>query len=83
MLGTHPEHKRKGAAGLLVRWPFEQADREGKRCYVDSSAIGHRLYKRCGFEDVGEVLLDLGKYSEEGYGVQRWVAMVREPEKSA
>lgn len=49
---------------------------------MDSSATGYKLYHRCGFEDVGEIVLDLDKYDASGYGVQRWVAMVREPRKS-
>lgn len=83
MLATHPKYERKGAAGLLIRWPFERADKDGKRCYVDSSAIGYKLYSRCGFEDVGEMRLYLDKYDDTGYGMQRWVAMVREPRKSS
>ena len=83
MLATHPKYERRGAAGLLIRWPFEQADREGKRCYVDSSVTGHQLYGRYGFEDVGEMRLELDKYEGgEGFGVQKWVAMVREPRKA-
>ncbi len=82
IIGTHPKHERKGAAGMLICWPFERADKQGKRCYVDSSVTGYKLYKRYGFEDVGEMLLDVDKYdAKSGYGVQRWVAMVREPRK--
>jgi len=41
------------------------------------------VYRRRGFgEDVGVMDLDLEKYEGgEEYGVQRWVAMMREPEK--
>ncbi len=52
----------------------------GMRCYVDSSKVGHPVYRRLGFEDVGELKLDLSDYEGgEGFGVHRWVAMVREP----
>ncbi|KAL6718774.1 hypothetical protein ACLMJK_003008 [Lecanora helva] len=81
MLGTHPKHERKGAAAALIGWPFAQADRDGKRCYVESSVVAYDLYKRCGFsEDVGEIVVDLDKYSDQGFGVARWVAMMREPQ---
>ena len=82
LLGTHPRHERKGAGAQLVRWAFPHADAAGLRCYVDASKLGHPLYRKCGFEDVGEMTLDLDKYEGgKGMGVQRWVAMVREPQK--
>ena len=82
LLGTVPKYERRGAGGLLIRWPFERADRDGKRCYVDASPIGYQLYKRCGFsEDVGEMSLDLNKYEPgSGLGTMKWVAMMREPQ---
>ena len=81
LLGTRPQHERRGAARLLVRWAFAQADRDGKRCYVDASHIGYKLYKTCGFEqDVGEMTIDIDEYAPDlGLGTVRWVAMMREP----
>lgn len=79
LLGTHPKHERKGAGAQLIRWAFPRADAAGLRCYVDASKLGHPPYSKCGFEDVGEMTLDLEKYEGgEGFGVQRWVAMIRE-----
>ena len=48
---------------------------------MDASEVGYPVYKKRGFrEDVGTLELDLGKYEGgEEYGVQRWVAMMREP----
>lgn len=82
LLGTIPKYERRGAGALLIRWPFTQADRDGKRCYVDASPIGYSLYKRCGFsEDVGEMSLDLSKYEPDSrLGTMKWVAMMREPQ---
>ena len=53
----------------------------GLRCFVDSSTIGHPVYRKRGFEEcVGVLELDLSRYEGgEGYEVQRWVAMMREP----
>lgn len=80
MLCTHPHHERKGAASRLVRWAFDRADAEGKLCFVDASVHGHRMYERCGFQDVGEMTVNLEEYEPGcGYGVQRWRSMVREP----
>ena len=82
LLGTHPKHERKGAGAQLIRWAFPRADAEGLRCYVDATRFGHPLYRKCGFEDVGEMTLDLEKHEGgKGMGVQKWVAMVREPQK--
>ena len=67
---------------MLIRWAFPYADKEGKRCYVDGSSVGYALYKRCGFTvDVGEISVDLDEYGDQGFGVHRWVAMMREPVK--
>lgn len=83
MLATHPKHEGRGAGSMLIKWAFPKADDMGLRCYVDSSVVGYPVYRRRGFgEDVGVMDLDLGKYEGgEEYGVQRWVAMMREPEK--
>ena len=81
-LGTHPSHERKGAGAQLARWGFPRADAEGLPCYVDASDLGYPLYRRLGFEDVGDMTLDLdGFEGGKGFGVQRWVAMVREHRK--
>jgi hypothetical protein len=62
------------------KWSLEQADREGKRCFVDGSSVGHGPNKRYGFEDIGEMKIDLDEYDNKvDSGVQRWFAMVREP----
>jgi len=63
-LCTRPKHERKSEVGLLIKWPFEQADKEGKRCFVDGSFVGHGLYMRYGFEGVGEMKIDLDKMTK-------------------
>ena len=83
LLGTHPKHERRGAAAMLMKWGFDKADKDHKRCYVEASSVGYPLYKRCGFEDVGEIVVDLDKYCDKGFGVHRWVAMLREPDKES
>ena len=83
LLATHPDHERRGAASMLIRWAFERADAQDVPCYVDSSPTGHALYVRSGFRDVGQMSVDLDKYeSGQGLGVQRWKAMVREPSRN-
>lgn len=78
---TFPEHQRRGAASLLVTWPFEQADREGIVVYLDSEEGGEgvKLYERLGFKKVDICHVDLTLCGLEG--VYTHVAMVREPKK--
>ena len=83
LLATHPNHEGRGAGSMLIQWAFPKADEMGVPCFVDSSVAGYPVYKKRGFQEaVGSVDLDLGEYDRgEGYGVQRWVAMMREPRK--
>ena len=77
LLGTHPRYRRRGAAAMLVEWGLKRADEEGKKCFVDAGGEGGAaLYRRCGFVDVGELVLDLGAGDD---GV-KWIAMVKEAE---
>ena len=77
LLGTHPRYRRKGAAAMLVEWGLKRADEEGRKCFVDAGGEGgEALYRRCGFVDVGELVLDLGA----GHDGLKWIAMVKEAE---
>ncbi|KAL8857390.1 MAG: hypothetical protein Q9178_006017 [Gyalolechia marmorata] len=80
LLATHPQHQGRGAAGMLIEWGTERADGMGVRCFVEASVAGLPLYRKKGFEvEVGVQELDLGEYEGgEGYGVQRWVGLMRE-----
>ena len=80
LLGTHPKHERRGAATQLIKWGCERADVEDLPCYVDSSITGHALYRKLGFRAVGAMEVDLDRFEGgQGLGVQRWIAMLREP----
>lgn len=63
---------------MLIRWPFAQADKECLKCYVDGSNVGYPLYRKCGFKDVGELVVDFDEYGGKGMGVGKWVGMLRE-----
>ena len=77
LLGTHPRYRRRGAAAMLVEWGLKRAGEEGKKCFVDAGGEeGEALYRRCGFVDVGELVLNLG---DGGDGL-KWIAMVKEGE---
>ncbi|KAG9230101.1 acyl-CoA N-acyltransferase [Amylocarpus encephaloides] len=49
VLGTHPDHQRKGFASRMLEWSSERADREGLEIYLDASAKGKPLYEKYGF----------------------------------
>ncbi len=56
---THPEHRRQGAAKLLVEWGCKNADERGIEAYLESSQMGVPLYEGCGFRRVGEIWADV------------------------
>lgn len=72
LIRTHSKHERNGAAVQLIQWNFPHADAAGLGCYVNASKLGHQLYRKWWFVDVGEMTLDLDGYeSGEWMGVQR------------
>lgn len=82
-LGTSGAWQRKGAASTLVRWPFEDADKEGILVYLDtaSDGPGRALYEKLGFRKVGECNIDLEEYG--GEGIHTHIAMIRYPQERA
>ena len=83
LLGTHPRYRRRGAAAMLVELGLKRADEEGKKCFVNAGGEGgeraeggEALCRRCGFVDVGELILDLGLGND---GLKR-IAMVESAE---
>jgi GNAT superfamily N-acetyltransferase len=64
---THPAHRGKGAAGMLIRWGVEQAERDGMPAYLEAGVMGRPIYERYGFIQVGELLeVDLKEGGGEG-----------------
>ncbi|KAF1953541.1 hypothetical protein CC80DRAFT_141057 [Byssothecium circinans] len=62
---THPSHRGKGAAGLLVRWGIEQAEKDGVPAYLEAGVMGRPVYERYGFVQVGDPL----EIDCKGFGV--------------
>ena len=54
---THPNHRRKGAASMLMQWGTGLADRLGLESWVSARPLAKPLYLRYGFEVVEEALL--------------------------
>ncbi|PYI08330.1 hypothetical protein BO78DRAFT_395718 [Aspergillus sclerotiicarbonarius CBS 121057] len=79
-LATDPKYQRMGAGSKLIRCPFEEGDREGVACYLDTDLHGPaiKMYERNGFVRVGEgVSVSLEKYGGQGFHTH--VGLIREP----
>ena len=48
--------------------------------WLEASAKGRKLYQKLGFEDVTDIVIDLGKYG--GEGVTTTVCMLRQNKSS-
>lgn len=55
---VHPDHRRRGAGTLLVKWGLEKADEMNLECFVESTDDGKPLYERLGFANMNEFELN-------------------------
>ncbi|KAF2031002.1 hypothetical protein EK21DRAFT_88518 [Setomelanomma holmii] len=74
-LVTLPQHERKGAGSMLVRWGCDKADEAGVVAYLEASPVGAPMYARHGFEKVAELEFDLRKWG--GEEVMKFIPMLR------
>ena len=72
---VHPDYQRRGVGKLLMEWGLDVADREGLSCRLQATPQGRGLYSKCGFENVGNMDIDMSKYG--GKGIYRYVCMLR------
>lgn len=49
MLSTHPDHQRRGAGTMLMKWGTEVADSLGYEAFIEASSYGKHLYESWGF----------------------------------
>ncbi|PSK56908.1 hypothetical protein B9Z65_6532 [Elsinoe australis] len=75
---THPDHQRKGAGKVMMRWGLKKADELGVPMYLEASAAGQHLYEQSGFVVKGDLGYDTTKYEGVTDDFQN-LAMVREP----
>lgn len=64
-LTTHPDYQRKGAGIMMLEWGLKEADRLGLPAYLEASPAGKPLYERYGFENVGEMTMDVRPWGGE------------------
>lgn len=63
-LVTHPDHRGRGSASMLLRWGIERADALRARIYVDATDVSVHLYEKYGWKVVDEIEIDLDASSE-------------------
>ena len=64
MLATLPDYQGQGAAGQLIRWGLEQADRDGLEAYIEASPVGAPIYEHFGWVDIDTLVVLDGEYTE-------------------
>ncbi len=67
LLGVDPAHRGKGYAGRLMRAVMEQADSEGRPCWLETQAEKNvAIYRHLGFEVVEEGMIPGGTVKSWG-----------------
>ena len=59
LVATRPEYQGKGAAGKLLRWGIERADKERTETYLEASPDGKPIYEHFGFAEVDRLVVKL------------------------
>ncbi|GLB34348.1 putative acetyltransferase (GNAT) domain containing protein [Lyophyllum shimeji] len=77
LLLTHPQHQGKGVGKALLDWGVRKADQKNARIYLEATPEGYPLYRKYGWRDVGELVMDFSLYGGEGDA--RYVVMIRKP----
>lgn len=65
ILVTDPDHWRRGAGGLLVKWGVDLANQNGLPAYVEATEKGSSVYRRGGFIEKEHMSVDLSKFGAE------------------
>ncbi|KAI5205359.1 hypothetical protein E4T39_03071 [Aureobasidium subglaciale] len=61
-LATHPMHRKRGAARMLLEKGTKAADEAGLDMYLQASPIGVEVYQKFGFEVVSVEDIDMSRY---------------------
>lgn len=79
VLFTHPDHQRRGAGSMLVKWGCDKADEHGIISWLGASPAGLQTYLKQGFEVVEEYELDLRPWGVDATTIKR--NLIRQPKK--
>ncbi|KUI70504.1 hypothetical protein VM1G_06025 [Cytospora mali] len=66
MIVTATEYRRRGAAGMLLRWGIERADEAGVEIYLEASEAGRPFYRKSGFRELKVMEFDMSQLGYEG-----------------
>lgn len=90
LLGTHPDHRRKGVGKHMLKWGFRKAREYDVPLVLAATVMGEKLYLSTGFREVKRIAmlpdghpsnklkeLDLGQGKGKGL---TWACMAWEPE---
>ena len=56
---------------MLIGEGLADADRDNARTYIEASPAGYELYLRHGWEQVDEIVIDIGKYGGRGVATEK------------
>ncbi|KAL9597193.1 MAG: hypothetical protein Q9179_004345 [Wetmoreana sp. 5 TL-2023] len=81
ILIVDPAHQRKGLGSLLLREGLAAADHDNARCYIEASTKGLGLYKKLGWKECDEIIIDMRQYG--GTSICSEKCLMREPGSGA
>lgn len=86
---VHPKYQGRGIGKALMRQGTQRADAEGVFCWVHSSEAAASLYRKCGFEIVDTLDIDLDEWAskmdikppagDDKWGKYTFRYMIRQP----
>lgn len=74
-----PLYQQTGVGTALLNWGLQQADKEGIHSYVEASPAAWSLCLKKGFDQFGDIRIELGRY-KDGFKDYAHSVMVRPPQ---
>ena len=71
---VHPEHRRRGAASLLVGWGTKKADELGIEAFVEATDDGKPCYEALGFIYMNTFYLESARRNPS----RKWMELERD-----
>lgn len=62
LLVTDPDHQRRGAGRMVLKWGEEEAARLGLTSYLEATEAGRPLYEKHGYVSQGKYEFDLAPF---------------------
>ncbi|KAL8645315.1 MAG: hypothetical protein Q9226_007359 [Calogaya cf. arnoldii] len=77
LLIVSPAYQRKGLGTMLIREGLAAADRDNTRTYIEASPMGLGLYKKFGWKEVDEIVIDMTPHGGNGMASEK--CLMRQP----